>query len=124
MPTKNAPKNATKTPFNNQFVNYDLTKEEQALCKAWNFDLEDYFSVMDKLLDAGYKVGFSNDNYNKCYAAFLTPTKDTKDNQGLILSGRGSSPFKAFKQLVYKHFHIFDEHWEEFVGARQFTIDD
>lgn len=113
-----------KQDYASQFVNYELTKEEQAACKKWEFGVEDYFNILDKLLDADYKVSFSQDTYNRCFAAFLTPTKDNKINPGMILSGRGSTPMKAFKQLIYKHFHIFDEQWSEFVGARQLTIDD
>lgn len=124
MPVKPNKKVQSKQDFANQFVNYELTKEEQAACKKWEFGIEDYFNAIEKLLDSDYKVSFSQDTYNRCFAAFLTPTKDNKVNEGMILSGRGSTPLKAFKQLCYKHFHIFDGLWGEFVGARQFDLDD
>ena len=46
-------------------------------------------------------------------------------NGGLILTGRGSTPFKSLKQLLFKHYNVMGERWETFeTPPRSKDIDD
>lgn len=93
------------------FVQRELTESEQAACKGWNYTEEDMVSHLVKLNESGYKVTFRWDDFNECFGCWILPSKDDPDNAGMILTGRGSSSFKAFKQALYKHTVLFSEVW-------------
>lgn len=93
------------------FINYDLTKEESARLKGRVMTLDEFETEMLRLNDEGYKVSLSYDAYHKCYGCFFSHRDPDHDNAGYILSGRGSTPFKAFKQALYIHFQVFDGVW-------------
>jgi len=93
------------------FVNRDLTVTEQAQCKEWDTDFAISTDNMDTLTQGGYKFTFRWDEYHNCQACWMLPGKDDPVNTGLILTGRGSTPMKALKQVMFKHFHIFDSSW-------------
>ncbi len=114
MVTKPVKKSAVQSSSNWEqatFIPRELTAEEQKLCKDWGVDAEHLASELGKLNEVGYKVTFRWDDFNECYACWFLPPKDHRDNAGLILTGRGSSALKAFKQALYKHTALFDEIW-------------
>ena len=94
-----------------QFVQRELTPSEQAACKEWEWDEGDAWSRLAGLAEMQYKVTFRWDEYNQCFGAWIMPPKDDSENSGLILTGRGSNAFKAFKQAFYKHSVLFQEVW-------------
>ena len=102
-----------KTPrFNDAFfLNYTLSSEEKAACKAWLPELVGLDDQVLKLCEAGYKVTLTYDAYGAAFAAFVMPKPETKDNQGIILAGRGSTPLKALKQALFIHYQIMDGQW-------------
>lgn len=107
-----------------EFIQRELTAEEQRKCKDWQFSDADMADWLLKLIDERYKVTYRYDDFNECYACWLLPERG-HHNQGLILSGRGSSPFKAFKQALYKHGVLFEGDWPRDVDKRgKGTIDD
>lgn len=98
--------------FNNdKFVNYELTVDEKARCKAWLPTLEEFDDALLKIEESGYRVATKYDNWGNCYGAFITAVEATNSNSGLILTGRGSTPCKAIKQAMFKHFVVFDMEW-------------
>jgi len=115
-----------KERFNDaQFVNYELDKTAQAACKAWDLSESAALQCVMDLVDRGYSVTLKYDDYSDAYTAFLRPGIGAKENVGLILTGRGSSPYKALKQVLFKHYEVMAETWEFFVGAgRDLEIDD
>lgn len=115
-PAKKAP---TQPRFNDvQFVNWSLSAEEKAACKAWELSVDDYSDAIGSLIEGGYKVTVSYDNFRSCFTASIVPTKDAKSNQGYILTGKGSNPLKAIKQALYIHFHIMGEEWAAYSTAK------
>lgn len=120
---------ATKSGVNNrgrksssyegaEFINRELTEEERIACKGWEFSDSDAWYWLQKLSDDWYKITFRFDEYNNCSACWLLPDKLDKENSGLILTGRGSSPMKALKQAVYKHTVLFDGIWPRGIDER------
>lgn len=106
---------ATKKPewTKSVFINQDLTAEQQREVKAQNWGFDEVESLLVKLLEQEYKVSVSFDNYNHCFAAWLLPQGTAHVNYGLILTGRGSTPLKAVRQALYKHFVIYEGHtWD------------
>lgn len=96
-----------------RFINQELTADQKRKLKEADFGVVEFESGMARLLDSGYKVTVSVDSKYSCYGAFAIPTDDKSVNKGYILAARGSTPFKAVKQLLFKHFTIFDGHsWD------------
>jgi len=108
-----------------QFIQYELDKDQQKACKDHAVTADELFDEMLALLSDGYKLSIRYDWYSECYAAYMQTTEGTAKNAGFILSGRGSTPFKAFKQLVYKHRVCLDGEWSGYAERRGgFNIDD
>jgi len=101
-----------------EFIQRELTPEEQAACKGWDFSLEDFAGALQQFNEDRYKVTLRWDEFNECYGCWLLPDRTDKDNAGLILTGRGSSPFKAFKQAFYKHHILFEGVWPKDIDRR------
>lgn len=109
----------TQPRFNDvQFVNWSLTDEEKAACKEWSVTMGDFDNALGKLIEEGYKVTVSYDNYRSCFTASIVPTKDAKMNVGYILTGKGSTPLKAIKQVLYIHFYIMGGEWAAYSTAK------
>jgi hypothetical protein len=100
------------------FIPRELTPEEQAACKSWEFSEESVFDAIHKLVDARYKVTMRYDDFNECYGCWLLPDKTDVDNAGYILTGRGSSPYKAAKQALFKHYQLFEGVWPKDTDRR------
>lgn len=112
----NKPKTAPrKKRFNDvKFINWSLSPEEKAACKAWTMDIGDFDNALLKLVEDGYKVTTSWDGYREAFTASIVPTEDVPQNQGYILTGKGSTPLKAVKQALYIHYYVFDTDWSAY----------
>jgi len=108
-----------------RFVNLEPDKDEQKLIKDWEVDLSSLDDMLVDLTEASYSVSISYDFRNKCHVAYCNPRGDDHVHYGLMLSGRGSSPYKALKQLCWKHFFILKSDWSSHVApAEGFSYDD
>jgi hypothetical protein len=95
-----------------RFVNYELPKDERAKFKKWAHEqLDQFWPMLDKLLDGGYALSVKHDDFNDCISAFLLPQGDEHAHKGFVLSGRGSSAVGAAMGVLFRHFIIFEEHW-------------
>ena len=113
----------TAKRFNDvQFINYELDKATAAECKAWEISEADCFDAVLKLCEAGYRLSLKWDDFSSAYAAFLQQGVEGEPNFGYVLSGRGTSPFKAAKQALFKHFRVMDAKWESFADRK--ALDD
>lgn len=103
----------------NKFVRLELTKAQQAECKGWCATLGEFSDFTLNLAEDGYKFNCKWDNYSNAHACFVQRAVDGDGhiNEGLCLTGRGSSPFKAIKQALYKHFIVLEGVWGELAGA-------
>jgi len=116
-----------KTPrFNEaQFVRYELDKEQQSACKASAITEAELFDELLALVGDGYKFTVKWDDYSQCHASFMQLSHPVGPNANLILTGRGSTPFKALKQLLWKHSVCLDGDWSGYAERRGGdTIDD
>ena len=124
---KNESKQAPKRPrFNDAvFINWSLTDEQKASCKAWCNSLEDMDALETQLIQSNYKITVSWDDFRSCYTASLLPQGDAHENAGYILTGKGSTPSKARKQALFVHFHVMDGQWASYSkGTGQEELDD
>lgn len=107
------------------FVQYELSKDEQASCKGWLVDAVDLLDVMEKTIDGGYKFTLKYDEYGQCGCAFMFPASPDSVNSGRVLTGRGSTVAKALKQVLFKHHVVFEGSWpSDGVGRGGDAFDD
>lgn len=90
------------------FINWNLSPAQKKELKAAAFTLDWADTQFIRLADEGYKVSLQFDTYNECYSCFITTRDKEHVNAGYILTGRGTTPLKAFKQAVYIGFHIME----------------
>jgi len=112
------------TPKN--FVQFELDDKQNKACKAWNLTLEELDDLLFKLSDEDYQFSLRYDSYGKCEGAWMQKRGDKGHNAGLILAGRGSTPLKALRNLLFKH-SVLDGEWpapDVKIGERRIEIDD
>jgi len=105
-----------------EFINFPLTKEQKAAIKEWSLTLEEMDDLLTKLTETDHKLTIRWDDKNEAHACWIVPTTDKHPNEGLLLSGRGSTPLKAVRQALYIHFYLFEGNWAE--GYSQLKQDD
>jgi hypothetical protein len=106
------------------FIEYDLTEEEKSHLKAQPFELVDANVQMTNLVQAEYRVSFGFDFYNSTFTCSLSHKDPKHGNAGWVLVGRGSEPIKALKQVLYKHYQVFDEVWSNARAMSRAELDD
>jgi len=107
-----------------RFVNYELDLSEQAACKGWSVTADDLWGDVLALLDDGYSITAKFDSYSDAYACFVQVRgQEDHANAGLILTGRGSTPFKAVKQAIFKH-RTIGPSWVQYAERRSPVVDD
>jgi hypothetical protein len=99
MATK--PKKKVLNPDFRGFVNINITEDLKKTIKAIEYNDDAFVDQLFKLIDRGYSVKFSFDDYNHCHQAVMTGGTKEHPDYGVFLSGRGSMPAKAFKQMSY-----------------------
>lgn len=107
-----------------RFVQYELDEAQKAQCKAWGLSESDCWLAVLPLLDDGYSLTVKFDTYSEAYAAFLQVRGQADHvNSGLVLSGRGSSAYKAVKQLLFK-LDAIGPSWVQYAERRVQDLDD
>lgn len=101
------------------FVNVPLTAEHKASIKDWHIDLSGLDDMLLKLLETDIRVTMSYDSYNQCYSATLAHTDDKHPDFLYLLSGKGSTPLKSVKQVLYIHEILLEHNWAAFSLSRQ-----
>jgi len=101
-----------KTGFQQaKFVRGELNQQEKDHVKSQNYIWDDIPEHIESLVDSGYKITCSQDNYNGAYAVWITAQDKDNPNYGYILSARGPTLLAAFSVGFYKHFTKFDGVW-------------
>jgi len=106
------------------WVNYDLSKDEQAALKLLPFWSDEWDSYLLRACDEGYRFTIKYDGFSKAYACYMSNPLNSHPNFGLMLTGRGSVPTKALRQVLYKHVVISKENWRAIMSDAPVDIDD
>lgn len=112
-------KNGNDAGWNKTFVNVNLTNDDRQAIKAWSLTLEDLDNAFLKLVEEGHRVNVSYDSFNQCFSATLNQTDEKHRNAPLLLSGKGSTPLKALKQVMYIHWKLLDGDWVAYSQSHQ-----
>lgn len=118
---KNKPKAKTATtqaPFRG-FLNINLTEEDKSTIKSTRYDTADWVLDLDKWIDNGFKFTFSYDDYSHCFQCIGARMDKSHVDAGILLSARGSTATKSFKQWIYIQTRLIgDNSWSELLTAR------
>jgi hypothetical protein len=116
---KSAKEKRVKKQYDVKFINYSLSAAQKSELKSLTWTLEDHDTALIRLNEGGYNVSHKYDDYGECFSCFVSPAPGNLANEGYILTGRGSTPVKAFKQACYLHWQIFDQDWSEHYTSRE-----
>jgi hypothetical protein len=112
---------ATKSPSNpafRGFLNIELSPEDRAIIKSTVYDGALWMVDLDKWIDSGFKFTFSYDDYNHCHQVIAARSDKTHKDFGILMTGRGSTAVKAFKQWIYiQTRRIGDTDWSEILDV-------
>jgi len=108
------------------FINVNLTDDAKSFIKERPFSDETFANSLFQEIENGYKFTFSYDDYSHCYQCIGTRQQKEHVDFGILLSGRGSTPAKAFKQWLYIVREVIGENdWAAYQTAgNRFEIDD
>lgn len=108
------------------FLNINLTDEDKSIIKATKYEESEYAGDLEKWIDNGFKFTFSQDDKNSVFLCIGTRSDKSHEDYGILLTGRGSIPMKAFKQWVYMQTRLIgDASWTSLLEGRMpYEIDD
>jgi hypothetical protein len=96
-----------------EFVNLELSKAQRADAKQKYGEPVLLDTALFDLFDDGTKVTVKYDDRNRCVVAFgFAPSGG--ENDGYILTGRGSSVTRALMELAYKHHDLLGGQWSQY----------
>lgn len=121
---KNKKKDGTldvnQSKYTHQFVRFTPVKADADAVKKFDFSGVDWFSWIDELLDGGYKLSVNTDRKNDCVVASLTCSNEKDQNNGFILTARGTDTTTALAWLYWLHNIRFESGWNESADTNWF----
>lgn len=105
------------------FVSVTLTSEDKERIKMVELDAGRLDDGLHSLVLAGYKFSLKTDVQNQCFACYMIAPDDS-ENKGAILTGRGSTPLKSLRQVLYIHYVILEGSWPDVNEPLRSDIDD
>jgi len=113
---------ATSKPDNPNFrgfININLTEDVKKFIKSQPFSSDVFEANLWEYIQIGYKFNFGYDDYQHCYQCIGTRSDREHTDYGILLTGRGSSPMKAFKQWMFMVTEIIGEKsWTEMLAPQ------
>lgn len=109
----------------NPFVQLEPDEKQLAEIKTFEPTMVDMDAALLRYIEAGYKITIKWDTWSESHAAWLIAPENGEDgNEGMILSGRGSTPFKALRQIMWKIAYIKGRAWREWADRSMKTVID
>lgn len=96
------------------FINIPLDAATKDFIKARPFSDEVFVQSLYDMHYKGFKFTFSHDDYQHCFQCIGARQDKDHPDYGILLTGRGSSPAKAYKQWLFMVTEIIGESsWTE-----------
>ena len=97
------------------FVNHELSVEERADLRSMTAEVEFPLDLMLGLVADGMQVKLAADKTKGGgYRCHILDDGQHDASKLLCLSGRGSTPEKAWHAVAYRHFHLAQGDWSYF----------
>jgi len=111
MATKKSNKPVKKAEWKG-YHKINLTNEQDAMFEDWVVSSGVSMVWLEGLIDDGYKVSFSFDEYHSGVSCALYCTDAKKEWAGYSLTAWGGNAGEAFYMICYKHYAIANQMWE------------
>jgi len=105
-----------------EFINYELDVDQKKQFRQWRDNAEDVFDVLNEVCERGDKISIKWDAFGSCCAAFAFPGEQS-NNVGYILTGRGSTAYRAIAELLFKDKFVLLEQWGNAFKRKSVDID-
>lgn len=100
------------------FLNIQLTEEDKTIIKSTSYDMASWQADLDKWIDNGFKFTLGYDAYSHCFQCIGTRSDRDHVDFGILLTGRGSTSMKSFKQWIYIQTRLIgDADWSSLLEA-------
>lgn len=96
------------------YLNVNLTAADDKLFDQWEADRVFGIADVGLLVDAGYKFSLNWDDHHSGYVASLYSGSPKLAWTGYTLTAWSDTPDEAVKLLMFKHFFLCNEDWEQF----------
>jgi hypothetical protein len=96
-----------------KWVNRQLTADEKEQHDSGNTSPQKAFKDLLNLAVQGYNCSLKWDAYSSCFQATLIPYATASVNYGYGLSARAADPYRALSLLLFKHYEILQEDWQQ-----------
>lgn len=111
MTTKKQNKSAKKAEWKG-YHKINLTREQNELFEGQYASRSVPFTDFDILVNNGYKLSISWDNYNGGVSASLYAQDQKMEWAGFTLSAWAGDAETALKLLLFKHYVVAEQRWE------------
>lgn len=97
----------------------NLTREQNEVFESEYASLSARFDDIDILINNGYKLSFSWDDYNSGVSAALYAKDQKMDWAGYTLTAWAGDAQTALNLLLFKHFIVAQQKWEIVKAERE-----
>lgn len=102
----------TKVPFKG-YVNWSMDRIDKKLYKEWSNGRNIFEDEVPTVIDSGYKLSLSYDEYNQACVASLYCQDKKSGNAGWCLTARAAEPYESLLRLLYLHFVCLEQAWPD-----------
>lgn len=96
------------------YINHNLTKEEKEKYDLWTPTPDELWDEIERIVDGGYKLSTSHDDYNSTRQASLTCNNPKHPDNGWVLVARAPDSYNAIALVVFKHVYLLEGDWSAF----------
>ncbi len=96
------------------YIQHSLTAEEKRAYEGWDMTPDTLWDEIERLVDSGYKLSTSHDDYNSTRQASLTCNNPKHLDYGWVLVARAPDSFNAIALVLFKHNVLLGGDWSEF----------
>jgi len=96
------------------FIQHNLTAEEKRAYEKWEVSPDELWDSIERVIDSGYKLSTSHDDYNSTRQASLTCNNPKHNDYGWVLVARAPDSFNAIALVMFKHLVLLGGDWTEF----------
>lgn len=117
MSSKKAGTNFDSKPQWKGFVERPLSDEELSQCDAWQPPDAELIEALSHMAETGYDVKLSYNSGRKVATATMIDNRPRLATSGYALSAMDGNCGKAYKMLVYKHYHLLEQSWDALLAT-------
>lgn len=93
------------------YVNWSMSHVDKKVYKAWGEHRSVYENEVPSIIESGYSIKLSFDDYHQSVVCGLFCQNPTDANAGWCLTARAEDPYEALCRAMFIHYVCFDGLW-------------